>query len=94
MPRHASRVTTVLSLPRVLPGSIALAAVAAGAIGLAQNSQLPNPYRAEHGWARMPEGRVWGSTSAVDIDRDGHIWVAERCGANTCAGSFVFRCTR
>ena len=33
----------------------------------------------------MPEGRTWGSTSAVDIDRDGRsIWVAERCGANTC----------
>jgi len=36
----------------------------------------------------MPEGRTWGSTSAVEIDRDGRsIWVAERCGANTCAGS-------
>jgi DNA-binding beta-propeller fold protein YncE len=32
-----------------------------------------------------PEGRMWGSTSAVDIDRDGRsIWVAERCGANSC----------
>jgi sugar lactone lactonase YvrE len=36
----------------------------------------------------MPEGRTWGATSAVDVDRDGRsIWVAERCGANTCAGS-------
>jgi sugar lactone lactonase YvrE len=33
----------------------------------------------------MPAGRTWGSTSAVDIDQDGtSIWVAERCGANTC----------
>jgi DNA-binding beta-propeller fold protein YncE len=33
----------------------------------------------------MPEGRTWGSTSAVDIDKDGKsIWVAERCGANRC----------
>jgi sugar lactone lactonase YvrE len=30
---------------------------------------------------------MMGSTSAVEIDRDGHIWVAERCGANSCAGS-------
>jgi sugar lactone lactonase YvrE len=30
----------------------------------------------------MPEGRVWGSTSAVDIDPDGvSVWVLERCGA-------------
>ena len=48
----------------------------------------PNPYRTVEGWARMPEGRTWGSTSAVDIDPDGRsVWVAERCGANTCAGS-------
>ncbi|HUF25162.1 MAG TPA: peptidyl-alpha-hydroxyglycine alpha-amidating lyase family protein, partial [Vicinamibacterales bacterium] len=40
------------------------------------------------GWAKMPEGRTWGATSAVDIDRDGtSIWVAERCGANSCLGS-------
>jgi sugar lactone lactonase YvrE len=36
----------------------------------------------------MPEGRTWGSLSAIDIDPDGKsIWVAERCGANSCAGS-------
>src|SRR5258706_346323 len=48
----------------------------------------PNPYRTVEGWAKMPEGRTWGATSAVDVDRDGKsLWVAERCGANTCAGS-------
>ena len=32
----------------------------------------------------MPAGRDWGSTSAVDIDKDGtSIWVAERCGRRT-----------
>jgi sugar lactone lactonase YvrE len=37
------------------------------------------------GWAKLPEGRTWGSTSAVGIDRDGEsVWVAERCGANSC----------
>lgn len=54
---------------------------------VAQTNEPPNPYRAEQGWARMPEGRTWGSTSAVGIDRQGNIWVGERCGANTCAGS-------
>jgi sugar lactone lactonase YvrE len=50
------------------------------------NSQ-PNPYVTVEHWAKLPEGRTWGSTSAVDIDRDGKsIWVAERCGANSCAG--------
>jgi len=49
-------------------------------------NSLPNPYRTIDNWAKLPEGRPWGSTSSVDIDSHGHIWVAERCGANTCAG--------
>ncbi|MBV8732626.1 MAG: hypothetical protein JO336_22675 [Acidobacteriia bacterium] len=50
------------------------------------NSQ-PNPYRTVEGWFRLPEGRTMGSTSAVDVDPQGNIWIAERCGANSCAGS-------
>ena len=51
-------------------------------------NDLPNPYTTIEHYFKLPEGRSWGSTSAVDIDRDGKsIWVAERCGANTCAGS-------
>ena len=60
---------------------------AASAGGQAVNDR-PNPYETITGWAKMPEGRTWGSTSAVDIDRDGtSIWVAERCGVNHCVGS-------
>ena len=45
----------------------------------------PNPYTTIEGWAKMPAGRTWGATSAVDIDKDGKsIWVAERCQANRC----------
>ncbi len=47
-----------------------------------------NPYR-EEGWAKFPDGRKWGWTSAIDIDARGNIWVFERCGANSCAGSNV-----
>jgi sugar lactone lactonase YvrE len=48
-------------------------------------NDAPNPYQTIEGFFKMPEGRTWGSTSAVDIDRDGRsIWVAERCGANAC----------
>jgi sugar lactone lactonase YvrE len=51
-------------------------------------NSAPNPYTTIAGWAKMPEGRVWGSTSGVGIDKDGtSIWVAERCGANSCVGS-------
>ncbi len=80
------------------PGRTALALVGGAILGIVAlpaasaaaqptNSQ-PNPYRTVEGWARMPEGRTWGSTSAVEVDRDGRsIWVAERCGANSCADS-------
>jgi DNA-binding beta-propeller fold protein YncE len=44
-------------------------------------NDLPTPYRAIENWGTLPDGRKWGSTSAVDIDPDGtSVWVAERCG--------------
>ena len=49
----------------------------------------PNPYTADASFFKMPAGRVMGSTSAVATDSKGHIWIAERCGANSCAGSAV-----
>jgi mono/diheme cytochrome c family protein/streptogramin lyase len=52
----------------------------------APNSQ-PNPYRTVENFFKMPEGRTWGSTSAIYLDKNGNFWIAERCGANTCAGS-------
>src|SRR5260370_6332465 len=49
----------------------------------------PNPYRTVENWFTLPEGRTMGSTSSVFVAPGGHIWVAERCGANTCADSSV-----
>jgi len=63
-----------------------VAGLAGVAIGYAQ-ADLPNPYRTVESWFKLPDGRMWGSTSAVEVDRDGNLWVAERCGANSCAGS-------
>jgi hypothetical protein len=51
-------------------------------------NDAPNPYETVENYFKMPAGRTWGSTSAVDIDKDGKtIWVGERCGANSCANS-------
>ncbi|MGA3188311.1 MAG: peptidyl-alpha-hydroxyglycine alpha-amidating lyase family protein [Bryobacteraceae bacterium] len=49
----------------------------------------PNPYRTVENFFKLPEGRVWGSTSTVAVDSKGHIWIAERCGANSCGGKTV-----
>lgn len=51
----------------------------------APTNDAPNPYRTIEHWAKLPDGRKMGSTSAVDIDKDGKsVWIAERCGANSC----------
>ena len=66
----------------------ALTALVAGAAG-AQN-HAPNPYGTVEGWAKLPDGRIWGATSAVYPANDGrHVWIAERCGANLCVDSDV-----
>ena len=64
------------------------AVVPVGAQSTAPVNDSPNPYRTIVGWAKLGDGRTWGATSAVDIDKDGKsIWVAERCGVNSCAAS-------
>lgn len=76
--------------------STSLAAIACGALtahvlaaqAVAPVNSAPNPYTTIENWAKLPDGLTWGSSSAVDIDKDGtSIWVAERCGANSCLGS-------
>jgi streptogramin lyase len=68
--------------------AMTIVAAAGAQANMTPVNSLPNPYKTVEGWAKMPDGRTWGSTSAVAIDRDGQsIWVAERCGANSCVGS-------
>jgi sugar lactone lactonase YvrE len=72
--------------------AVAVIALAAAGRVIAQSpatvqpvNDPPNPYQTVEGWAKMPAGRTWGATSAVDIDKDGKsIWVAERCSQNSC----------
>ncbi|MGH7693936.1 MAG: peptidyl-alpha-hydroxyglycine alpha-amidating lyase family protein [Gemmatimonadaceae bacterium] len=77
-----------VSLAAVCGLSVAVSAETRGQSTAKPNNDLPNPYATVEGWAKLPEGRTWGSTSAVAIDKDGtSIWVFERCGQNTCATS-------
>lgn len=53
-------------------------------------NNLPNPYETVRNWGTLPDGRTWGSVSAINVDGDGrHIWAGDRCGTNSCAGSKV-----
>jgi hypothetical protein len=92
--RHPRRIEYLLGL--ALVGLVATAALRTQAQpidkGVAQpaapTNSLPNPYRSVENWARMPEGRTWGSSAGVYVDPTGTgVWVAERCGANSCVGS-------
>src|SRR5438067_4397243 len=78
------RLTSALALAAAI---IAMAGATRtfGQAALQPTNDAPNPYQSIEGWAKLPEGRTWGSTSAVDVDKDGKsIWVAERCGTNSC----------
>lgn len=58
-----------------------LAAVAFAQLAAAQ----PNPYRIVAGWPDLTGVRALGNVSAAYPDSSGTIWIAERCGANSCA---------
>ncbi len=81
--------TPSLRIP--IAAEFAVCLVALAQAGLAQpdakpNSQ-PNPYRTIENYLKIPEGRTFGSSSSIDIARNGDFWVADRCAANSCAAS-------
>ena len=45
----------------------------------------PNPTVITH-WAKLPDGREWGSTAGADIGPDGHVWAYDRCGSGSAGG--------
>jgi streptogramin lyase len=54
----------------------------------ADPNSAPNTYRAGESFGQMPADRNMGAPIGVEIDRDGKsLWVFDRCGANSCAGS-------
>lgn len=65
----------------------------AAALPSTAQRQAPNPYGAGEQWGHLPDGRTWGSSSAIYPHRDGageftgKIWVAERCAGSHCAES-------
>lgn len=78
---HAIRALKPAGFQRAIMASAIV--IACAGLGRAQK----NSYRAVEDWAKLTEGRPWGSTAAVDVDTNDHIWVAERCGANSCVDS-------
>ena len=72
---------------RTLMFVVILAVTAFIGLGVEAQNHAPNPYDTVEGiWGKLPAGRTWGSSSAVQsaTDGSGNLWVAERCGANSC----------
>lgn len=94
-PRLGTRIilhTAIASLLLSMLSSTALAQGSRGAIqpeahaSVTPINNLPNPYETQRNFGTLPDGRSWGSVSAVNVDNDGiHIWAGDRCGANSCA---------
>jgi hypothetical protein len=83
--RHAGQLGFGLAISLTI---LATSGVNAGAqTSYPPPNDLPNPYRTVTGWAQLPDGRKWGSTSGVAIGPDGNIWTYDRCGGNSCADS-------
>ena len=62
--------------------------------GTPQTDKVPavntggNPYRVIRDWAQLNvEGRPWGGSNGVAIDRDGRsVWATDRCSPGTTPG--------
>ena len=89
--------TALTCMATALPATAQQSRPARGAIGPPEhakvkpiNDELPNPYETHRNFGTLPDGREWGSVSAIHVDIDGkHIWAADRCGSNSCVGSEV-----
>jgi hypothetical protein len=80
--------TSRLATLCVVLGALALSCAAAWAQNADEpTNSAPDPYQRVDGFFKPPAGRTLGSSSAVALDREGHIWIADRCGKNSCAGS-------
>jgi DNA-binding beta-propeller fold protein YncE len=74
-PNHALLLVAAVTILAAFPGDGAGQATLDG-------------YRADEEWADLPQGREWGAVTGVYPDPDGrHLWVLDRCGANSCLDS-------
>jgi DNA-binding beta-propeller fold protein YncE len=85
-----NRARVILSVALVGAAAAASFVIAGRQAQADDPNSAPNPYRVVEHWAKLPEGRAWGQAIGLDIDRDGtSLWVFDRCGAKTCAGSSI-----
>jgi DNA-binding beta-propeller fold protein YncE len=77
----------------ILSAAVFTLSLAAGAAAFAQSrdaaprNDLPQPYRTTRDWGQLPAGTAkWAAVTAIEVARDGSIYVIHRCAANSCVG--------
>ena len=58
--------------------SVALLIVTAVAATVGAQTGLPNPYREDANWGKLPAGAKWGGVISVDPAPNGDVWVFHR----------------
>ncbi len=73
---------------------MAIALVVVSGVSLFSQSEigtgpgLPDPFGPpELMWAKLPDGRAWGSTAGVEIGPHNEVWAIERCSGTRCDDS-------
>lgn len=73
--------------PRI-PAVTVIAALALFVLLAVSAAAQSNPYQVSDAvWGELPEGRSYGSISGLHPGPDGTLWVADRCGRNSCLDS-------
>ena len=79
----------VVTIVKITPATPAQAApaVTPRAGGGAPRNDLPQPYRTTRDWGQLPSSMTkWPAVTAVEVARDGTVYVVERCVDNSCEG--------
>lgn len=60
--------------------AIALCLILPACAALASQQDAPASYQVVHGWPQLPQGRILGQATGVDIDSRGNVFVFHRAG--------------
>jgi len=65
---------------------LVLLALSSQLFSVKPKNDLPNPFHTVRNWAVPPGGVPWAAVTAVEVARDGSVYVIHRCSGNSCAG--------
>ncbi|MFM2126268.1 MAG: hypothetical protein RL328_2719, partial [Acidobacteriota bacterium] len=58
-------------------------------VAFAQQAPLndfPQPYKTSRDWGKPPNGAPWAAVTAIEVAKDGTVFVIHRCKDNSCTG--------